>query len=412
MFFHFHWLSNFIFYGAREIVTIIFGFVLPAWSNHPANAQADPIKLVDIVFQIDRDKSPSPDSQAGYNSSQLIAHQSFSKEVRIMDVILAVIFIVIVVATILLALFEYRIRQPDFLVLYESRGQISLHKGLIYPRHFSLALPRTTCPIQLTVDASAAGNLGVRVKLVGSVAPSLGNISSLIRVGGWNRDAVVHAADEVQVLLQGLVKEYTERSGINALASADLLKSLNERTVVTGEKFGVELISLAIQSMDPTDPEIAEALRQQEQARLLEQTEHLNQQARVAAVKARTQADEEITKMEHALDLKKAGLRQSLLEKESALSQQNLSDELARSRMRLAFEKEELEALKSSPELLMLTPQAARLAEASQNLKNARTVISLTPQDAARGSELLTLFQELLQKAIEAREAQSAKAES
>ena len=49
--------------------------------------------------------------------------------------------------------------------------------------------------------------------------------------------------------------------------------------------------------------------------------------------------------------------------------------------MRLAFEREELEVLKSSPELLMLTPQAARLAEASQSLKNARTVISLSPQD-------------------------------
>ena len=57
----------------------------------------------------------------------------------------------------------------------------------------------------------------------------------------------------------------------------------------------------------------------------------------------------------------------------------------------------------SSPELLMLTPQAARLAEASQNLKNARTVISLTPQDSAHGSELLALFHELLEKALEAK---------
>ena len=318
-----------------------------------------------------------------------------------MNITLAVIAGVIVTAAIVLALIEYRIRQPDFLVLYETRGRIRLRSGLLYPRHFSLALPRTTCPIQLTVDATAAGNLGVRVKLVGSVAPSLEHISSLIRVGGWNRDAVVHAADEVQVLLQGLVKEYTERFGINTLSSANILNYLNERSAVVTERFGVELISLAIQSLDPTDPEIADALRQQEQARLLEQTEHLNQQARVAAAKSKVQADEEIAQMEQALDLKKAELKQLLLEKESALSQQSLTDELARNRMRLAFEKEELEALKSSPELLMLTPQAARLAEASQNLKNARTVISLTPQEAARGSELLALFQELLQKALE-----------
>jgi hypothetical protein len=323
-----------------------------------------------------------------------------------MNIVLGVIGVV-VIAAIFLAFFEYRIRQPDFLVLYESKGGISLRKGLIYPRHFSLSLQRTTCPIQLTVDATAAGNLGVRVKLVGSVAPSLEHISSLIRVGGWNRDAVLRATDEVQVLLQGLVKEYTERSGIGSLSSANILNFLNERSAVIQEKFGVELISLAIQSLDPTDPEIADALRQQEQARLLEQTEHLNQQARVAAAKAKAQADEEIAQMEHSLDLKKAGLKQLLLEKESALSHQSLSDELARNRLRLAFEIEELEVLKSSPELLMLTPQAARLAEASQNLKNARTVISLTPQESTHGSELLNLFQELLQKALESKKAAS-----
>jgi hypothetical protein len=324
-----------------------------------------------------------------------------------MNIVLDVTVGVVVVIVLLLAFFEYRIRQPDFLVLHESNGRISLRKGLIYPRHFSLSLQRTTCPIQLTVEATAAGNLGVRVKLVGSVAPSLENIQSLIRVGGWNRDAVVRATDEVQVLLQGLVKEYTERSGINALSSANILNYLNERSAVVKERFGVELISLAIQSLDPTDPEIADALRQQEQARLLEQTEHLNQRARVAAAKAKTQADEEITEMEHTLDLKKAELKKLLLEKESALTQQSLADELARNRMRLAFEIEELEVLKNSPELLMLTPQAARLAEASQNLKNARTVISLTPQEALHGSELLNLFQELLQKALEAKKAGS-----
>ena len=322
-----------------------------------------------------------------------------------MNIILDVIVGVVIVIVLVLAIFEYRIRQPDFLVLRESDARISLRKGLVYPRHFSLALPRTTCPIQLTVEATAAGNLGVRVKLVGSVAPSLENINSLIRVGGWNRDAVVRATDEVQVVLQGFVKEYTERSGINALSSAAILNYLNERASVVKERFGVELISLAIQSLDPTDPEIADALRQQEQARLLEQTEHLNQQARVAAARSKAQADQEIAEMEHTLDLKKADLKKILLEKESALTQQNLADELARNRMRLAFETEELELLKSSPELLMLTPQAARLAEASQNLKNARTVISLSPQEALHSSELLNLFQELLQKALEAKKA-------
>jgi hypothetical protein len=320
-----------------------------------------------------------------------------------MDVILGVVAAAVIVACIVAILVEYRIRQPDVLVLYESKGRIGLRKGLVYPRHFSLPLKRTTCPVQLTVEATAAGNLGVRVKLVGSVAPSLEHLQSLVRVGGWDFEAVARAAGEAQVLIEGLVKEYTERAEIHALSSGGISSYLNERAATIEEKFGLELISLAVPSLEPADPQIADALRQQEQARLLKQTEHSSQQARVAAAKAKFQADEEIAEMEHVLDLKKVGLKETLLEKESALAHQRLEDELARNRLRLAFEKEELEVLKSSPELLMLTPQAARLAEASQNLKNARTVVSLTPQELTHSSEILGLFQSLLQKAVEAK---------
>ncbi len=164
-----------------------------------------------------------------------------------------------------------------------------------------------------------------------------------------------------------------------------------------------ELVSLVVQSLEASEAEIADALRQQEQARLLEQTERLNNQARLAAAKAKYQADEEIAEMEHTLELKKTELKKALLEQEAVLAQQRVEDELKRSRLRLAFEREELEILKNNPELLILTPQAARLAEASQSLKNARTVISLTSQDLAPGSELLTFLQSLLQKALEAK---------
>jgi hypothetical protein len=306
-------------------------------------------------------------------------------------------------------LFEYRIRKPDVLLLYESKGKIGLRQGLIYPRHISLPLERTTHPIRLTIEATAVGNLEVRIKLVGSVAPSLEHIQSLIRIGGWNQDATAHAADEVQLMLQGLVKAYVEKTEIHALSSTELVNHLNKQSALFQEKFGVELISLAIDALEPTDPEISEALRQQEQARLLEQTERLNNQARSAAAKSKFQADEEISQMEHELEMKKLELKGTVLGKESALAEKGLEDELTRNRMRLAFEKEELELLKDSPELLMLTPQAARLAEASQNLKNARTIVSFTPQELAQGSELLSAFQRLMQKALD--EKQSKKEE-
>ena len=318
-----------------------------------------------------------------------------------MENIIGILIGAAIVIFVLFILYEYRVRKPDVLLLYETKGKISTRKGLFYPRHFSLALERTTSPIQLTVEATVKGNLDVRIKLVGSVAPSLDHIQSLIRIGGWNNEAVARAAEEVQVMLQGLVKEYIEQCEIHALSSTEVLSNLNERSALIQEKFGVELITLAVQTLEPTDPEISEALRQQERARLLEQTERLNNRARAVAAKAKFEADEEISQMDHDLEIKKAALKKTLLEQEAGLTQQSLEEELKRNRMRLAFEKEELEVLKSSPELLMLTPQAARLAEASQNLKNARTIVSFTPQELVQGSELLNIFQNMLQKSLD-----------
>jgi hypothetical protein len=316
-----------------------------------------------------------------------------------MEILAGVSVAGLLVAGLLVVLFEYRIRRPDVIVLRESKGKIGIRKGLLYPRHFSLPLKRTTTPLTLTVEAATLGNLTVRVKLVGSAAPSVEHIQALIRVGGWDVETVARAVDQVRILLQALVKEYTERSEIHAISSPALQKHLNENLAVIEERFGIELISLAVQSLDPTDPKIAEALRQQEAARLIEQTEQLNQQARVTAAKARFRADEEIAELEHALELRRAELKKVQFQSESELTRQRIEDELASSRLRLAFENEELELLRRSPELLMLTPQAARLAEASQGLKNARTVISLTPQDLASGPALFELFRNLLHKA-------------
>jgi hypothetical protein len=178
-----------------------------------------------------------------------------------MEIILSVIGGVVVIGVIALLLIEYRIRQPDFLVLYESKSQIKLRKGLVYPRHFSLSLKRTTYPIQLTIEATAVGNLGIRVKLVGSVAPSLEHLPSLIRVGGWNLDAVARSTDEVQVLLQELVKEYAERSAINELSTTGWQLTKGASSMKYGQMIAGSIL-------DPTDPN-RRCFRQQEQAHLL-----------------------------------------------------------------------------------------------------------------------------------------------
>ncbi len=320
------------------------------------------------------------------------------------------IVIVILVLALFAILFEYRFRKSDYLIVYEDKAGLALRKGRLYPRHFSLPIRRTTHSLQLTVDASAKGNLEIRVKLGLTVAASPEHLSTLIRVGGWNTDAVARAAKDLEALFQGFVKAYTEQYGIEDLSLGKINEHLNSKLAVSKTALGLEIISLTILSSEPVNPQISEALRQQEHARILEQTELLNQKARVAAAKAKLKADEEIALLENELELKKYNLRKSQLERDSSLAAIRVDEELKQNRKKLEFDKEELDVLRSSPELLMLTPQAARLAEASQGLKNARTVVSLSPQDLSQGSELLGTLQKMLLGAIESYRTEAKKA--
>jgi len=306
----------------------------------------------------------------------------------------------IVVACIVIAL-EYRIRKPDQIVLFEGRdGRLGIRKFRFYPRHFSLPISRTVHSSMLTVEASAKGNLDVRIKISVAVAASLEHLTVLIRVGGWSMSAVGHAAKELEVLLQSYIKEFAEQREIEELSSEKLSHYLNERSHETRTMLGLEIISLAVLSLEPVNAQIADALRQREQARILEHTEKLNQEARIAAAKARLKADEEISALENELELRKNELKMMQFEKETALADARAEHELRLNRMRLEFDAEELRMLKENPELLLLTPQAARLAEASQSLKNARTIVSLGPADA-QGSDLLGMFQSVIKDALE-----------
>lgn len=306
----------------------------------------------------------------------------------------------IVVVCIVIAL-EYRIRKPDQIVLFEGRdGRLGIRKFRFYPRHFSLPLSKTVHSSMLTVEASAKGNLDVRVKISVAVAASLEHLAVLIRVGGWSTSAVGYAAKELEVLLQSYIKEFTEQREIEELSSEKLSHYLHERSHETRTMLGLEIISLAVLSLEPVNARIADALRQREQARILEHTEKLNQEARIAAAKARLKADEEISALENELELRKNELKMMQFEKETALADARAEHELRLNRMRLEFDAEELRMLKESPELLLLTPQAARLAEASQSLKNARTIVSLGPADA-QGSDLLGMFQSVIKDALE-----------
>lgn len=310
------------------------------------------------------------------------------------------VLIAVLVILALYLVYEYRLRKPDQIVLYESHGKIGLKKGRFYPRHFSLVLPRTVHSSEISVDATAKGNLDIKVRLALSVALSLENIETLIKVGGWNRSAVEKASTELETLVHSFVREFTDKFEIEELSSERLYNDLEGKLRISKEKFGLEIISIAVQSLDIVDTKIADAIRQQESARILEQTENLNQKGRIAAAKSRFHADEEIASLENQLELKKYELKKAEVEKEAEISEKRVEEELKRKNMQLDYERQELELLKNNPELLILTPQAARLAEASQALRNAKTVVSLSSKDMSLGSELASALQNFLQNSL------------
>ena len=307
---------------------------------------------------------------------------------------------VVVAVLIGITLYEYRVRKPDQIVIAEARDGVRLRGARVFPRHFSTPITKTTHSFSQTVDASAKGSLDVRVKLAVTVAASMDDLSVLVKVGGWAPDAIARAARELETLILGYVKGYTELHDVEDLSSDRIRGYLQERVQESRHLLGLEVITLTITSYDPVNPQIAEAIRQREHARILEQTEAVNQKARVAATRVRLHADEQIAALEHALEIRKTELKHAEFEKESALAGSRAEHELSLRKMQLDFEKDELRLLKESPELLLLTPQAARLAEASQSMRNARTVVSLSPPDGVQGTEILSMFSTLVQKAL------------
>ena len=313
------------------------------------------------------------------------------------------LLIIAIIAAIVLALFlaEYRLSRPDYIVLYESDGQVRRRRARIYPRHFSLTISAKVHSIVHTIEAEAKGRIPVQVKVAVTVAASLKHLSALIRVGGWNKDAVAQATRELEVMTSAFVREFTERNTIEDLSSEKMAKHVEGRLKESEAKLGLEVLAVNVQVVEPVDKKISEAIRQQEAARILEQTEIHNQNARVAAARVKSDADEQIAKYEHDLEMKKITLKKTQEEQEAALARDRVEEELKLKQMQLEIDQKEIQMLVDHPELLVLTPQVAQLAEASQNLRNARTVVSLSSKDLAEGSQFVGLLKKMLQNMIQ-----------
>jgi hypothetical protein len=308
--------------------------------------------------------------------------------------------LLIPVVLLIVLLFEYRVRQPDQIVLFESKGEIRERTSRFYPRHFSLSIPTTVQSLAVEVPTEAKGRVGLIVKLTAAVAADPARLDQLIRTGGWDPSAVDRAADELRVAIQGLTRKFTEKEEVEKISSTELSKQLEEPLSEHGERLGLEVISVTTQSVDPTDPEIAETLREREAARIRERTEKVNQESRIAAVTARIHADNQLASSEHELELKRLALKREQEDEQAQLERLRVEEELARRKMQLDMDRKEVELVAENPQLLILTPQMARLAEASQSLRNARTVVSLSGDELPEGSSILQTLLTLLQGSL------------
>jgi len=302
-----------------------------------------------------------------------------------------------VVVLLVAVLFEYRIRQPDQIVLYESGGEIHLRTGRFYPRHLSLSILTTAHSMAMEIMTEAKGRVGLIVRLTVTVAADPERLEQLIRAGGWDSLAVERASEELRVAIQGLTRMLTEKHEVEIVSSTELSRQLEEQLQNQGERLGLEIISVTTQSIDPIDPEIAEMLKEREAARIRERTEKVNQGARIAAAKARLEADAQIANGEHKLELERLALKREQEEKQARLERMRVQEELERRKMQLEMDQAEVELVAQNPQLLILTPQMARLAEASQSLRNARTVVSLSGDEFPEGSSILQTLLTLLQ---------------
>jgi hypothetical protein len=301
---------------------------------------------------------------------------------------------IIIIVSVILLLIEYRIKKPGQIILYESNGLVKYRKSSFYPKHFSLIIPNTTYTLTSVVEPEAKGKIALIVKFTVTVTPSMNNISRLIRIGGWGKDLLVDAAKELDVILQGKIKEFTEKFEVEELKTESITNHLHEKLNDVNSQLGLEILSLTIQSVEPADKKIADAIRQKEASRILEETEKNNQNVRIQTAQIKLKADEEILMYEHTLEMKKYHLKEVKEEKDAELALKKLNEQVKRDKIKLDIEKEEMGIFKNNPELLLLTPQVARLAEASQNLKNAKTIVSLG--DIENGSKLVEMLKNFL----------------
>ena len=303
---------------------------------------------------------------------------------------------IFIICIILLALIV-KVRRPDQLLLVEKHGKVQPYLKRWYFSKSVLALPATVKTLSTEVKTQARGKIDVVIKLFVSFFPNAEQAENLVRVGGWSSEAVERVAHELSGTVQGLVGELVEPLDITQVTRDKLSHMLRQKIQELAPNFGIAVTSVVVSEAEAADKKIADAIRKQEEARIQEETEKANQQSRIATEKLRLTADDEIARMKHKMEMEQLKLREIEELKSAELEQKLLEMETEKKRLSLKVEQEEADLLSKHPELMMLTPQLTRLVEASQQLKSARTVISLSPEIQDGLPKILQALLETLQ---------------
>ena len=318
-------------------------------------------------------------------------------------------FVIISFIILCILIFEFRFRKPDQLVIGESGGKVIQKKSRLYARHFSLPIPGVLFARQLELETEAKGKLAIKIKAHISVGADPENLTELVRAGGWNLHLLEQASKELIILIEQTLKAYCETAEIEKLSSENLSNELNKKIGSKVPDLGLMIGAISVLSVEPVDASITQALQQRESARIHEETQKEQLRARIAAAKAENEAEEKIALLKHQLELKQIELKKSTFNQETVLDEKRTKEEIKRRQLQLEFDEKEMALLKNNPELMLLSPQMTRLAEASQSLKNARTIVSLSPNELDQGSQLLGMLQTYLQQMLQSPKSKSPK---
>jgi len=271
-------------------------------------------------------------------------------------------------------------KRPDQLVLREKRGTVVRWTYAFYPKQICLSLPNTVQSFLTEIRTLGRGKIEVLVKVNVSFYADAANLENLTRVGGWSPTALKNVEKELTTTLTGLVGSVVENLEITEIQRETISQAVLEKLKPVAENSGVRISALTIISADPVDPKITDALKKLEEARLQEITDRTLQAARTLQAELKAQADQKIAQAEHEVALKKLAL-QKIREAEAAeLALATVKQQNERRKLELEIEKKEVEIFVQNPALLLLAPQLTRLTEASQQLKNAGTIVTFSTE--------------------------------